>query len=108
MSVITDILNTLGYPYAEDTFAPKRPPQTGACIVYHDDCDTAGSDSETDWVSHVYDIDVYDDGDRTARTALETALNGAGLKYHRNAPVYIYSEKRFETVYELEEIIEKL
>lgn len=110
MSMITDILDGTEIPYVENGFAPGRPPQSGPCIVFHDEYDTDGADEFVGYAVHSYTIDLYDEGyasGSNARETLDRALKAANVKFHRTEPYYIYSEKRYMTIYELEDIIVK-
>lgn len=104
------VLDELGIPYAEDGWAPLRPPQNGPCIVYREDVEYDGSDEMVMWAVRSSSLDLYDDGskqEKSARKKVAEALASANIKFEMYQPTYIYSEKKYMTVFYLEDYYEK-
>ena len=110
MKWLTDVLDATGIYYIEDGWAPMRPPNDAPCCVYHDEIVCDGPDECVSWSVHSVTVDLYDDGDkagRAARKAIANALKDAGIKFSTYEPTYIYSEKKYMTVFYLEDHYEK-
>ena len=106
MSKATDALEACGVPYKHNGWMPAKPPQSPffAAVMEESESD------ETFAFFTVPTVELYDDGGADAeakRAELLRALAAEGLSPRRQASTYIYSEKKFLTVYDCEGYIEK-
>lgn len=104
---ITDALESCSVPYALDGWAPLKPPQSGAYAVIVDEVETTGDDAlDRFYFIHDTRIELYDEGfeqGRKLRDDLMLALAEKGVPCTRLRPIYIQSEKRYQTVYQVDE-----
>lgn len=111
MSKATDALEACGVPYKHNGWMPAKPPQSPFFAAVMEESEAVSSDSgETFAFFTVPTVELYDDGGADAeakRAELLRALAAEGLSPRRQASTYIYSEKKFLTVYDCEGYIEK-
>ena len=99
---IASMLAGIGLPTAYDQFrkeeAPGAPPFI--CFLYPDSADFIADDTNYQRIT-VLSVELYTDApDFDLEAAVEAALNGAGLVYSRSGPVYIESERMYQTTYD--------
>ncbi len=111
MSRETDVLDTLGIPYAINGYEPKMPPRNKPYYAtvsrqVRDD----GSDESVMFRRVFSLISLYDAGTPDGvdmRNKLHEALSDANLKHSMSRTEYFSSEKVFMTEYDIEQYIEK-
>ena len=108
---ITEALDRCSVPYELDSWAPLKPPQSGPYAVVVDEVETNGDDSlDRYYFIHDTRIELYDEGfaqGKKLRDDLMLALADLGVPCTRLRPIYIQSEKRYQTVYQVDEYLMK-
>lgn len=110
MSKITDVLDSCGIAWKNDGWMPVTPPKGSPYAAVSDQVETIGSDDRVMAYVHSASIDLYDDGGdagEAKRDELMLALARENLKHTRYETSYLYGEKKFRTVYELEDYYER-
>lgn len=110
MSRVTDALDACGIVYKHNGFMPAKPPSGAFYAAVFEEVEDLGSDEHV--MARVYSptIELYDDGGASGeakRDELANALSAANLKHRRYSPRYLYDQKKFLTVYDCEDYVEK-
>lgn len=111
MSRVTDALESCGIAYKLNGWMPAKPPQSQFFASVFEEAETIASDDGGAFAFLVSPtVELYDDGGPAAeakRAELSRELARAGVGHRRQASTYIYSEKKFLTVYDCGDYIEK-
>ncbi len=110
MSDLTDALDALGVPYKHNGFYTSKPGDDKLYAAVFEDVRYDGADDSVGIELHTATVELYDNGGSSAeafRRALSHELAARNVKHSRSASEYIYSEKKYVTVYETETWIEK-
>ena len=110
MSRVTEVLVSLGIPFKEDGYEPKKPPSGPAYAVVTEVDQDDGPDGCVGFRRVSALVELYDAGTpkgREARQALHEALSDANLKHVKERTIYFKDEKVFETDYDIDTYIEK-
>lgn len=110
MSIITEVLDSCGIAWREDGYEPHKPPSTGPYAVVFDDTETIGADGCVMATMHSVTIELYDDGfdkGRDVRDMLQRELAKRNIKHRRGSAHALYNEKKYLTVFDIEDYYEK-
>ncbi len=110
MSKVTDVLESLGIPYAIDGYEPKKPPQVPMYAVVFERVDDEGSDDSVMFRRVSALIELYDTGTskcKEKRRLLHEELSANNLKHTKEPTIYFKDEKVFETEFDIDIYIEK-
>ena len=111
MSKVTDALDACGVAYRLNGWMPVKPPRSQFFAAVFEEAETIASDDGGAYAFLVTaTVELYDDGGGEAeakRAELSRELARAGVAHRRQASTYIYSEKKFLTVYDCGGRIEK-
>lgn len=104
---IEEALESAGVPCTYTSWAPLRPPAPPYAVIV-DEVETLGADGLVMAYRHSMSVELYTQGkgeEVRARLAQELALRG--IHFQQNSPVYLYEQKTYETVFQLEDVFEK-
>lgn len=102
---ITGALDSCGIPWAEPSFAPRKPPEPPYALVL-DTYEYDGSDMHIGMIGHDTRILLHDIGDssgRATRYALAVALASANVHFTQYPADYNYDLKLYQSEYEIDE-----
>ena len=101
------VLDAAGIAHTHVSWAPLRPPAPPYALIL-DEVETLGADSLVMAYCRSVSIELYTDGKGEETCGkLAFALADAGFPFHRSQPVYLYSEKLYETTFDLGDFYEK-
>lgn len=100
--MINMILTAAGVPFRETRFV--KPP-AGTYAVYMDEVEADGPDGLNLITIHDYTVELYEPApDAAAEAAVEAAINAQGLKWTKQARIWLREEQRYQVVYEFTHI----
>lgn len=96
--MVSDILRTAGVNYRKTRF--PQPP-AGTYAVYMDDVSTDGADGLNLLRIHDITIELYESmPDDATETAVEAAMDEAGVRWEKQDRLWLPDEQRYQVVYE--------
>ena len=104
---IEEALESAGVPCTYTSWAPLRPPAPPYAVIV-DEVETLGADGLVMAYRHSMSVELYTQGkgeEVRAKLAQELALRG--IHFQQSTPVYLYEQKTYETVFQLEDVFEK-
>lgn len=110
MSRVTETIEACGIACKYNGWMPAKPPQTDYYAAVFEEIEDIGGDFEVMARRYSPTIELYDNGGSAAekkRDELSNALSAANVKHRRYQPHYLYDQKKFLTVYDCEDYIEK-
>lgn len=110
MSNLTDALDELGLPYKLNGFYTSKPGDERLYAAVFEDVRYDGADGSVGIEYHSATVELYDNGGSSAeafRVALSHEMARRNVKHTRSHSEYIYSEKKYVTVYETATWVEK-
>lgn len=108
MRRVEEALAKAGVTYTYTGWAPLRPPAPPYAVLV-DEIETLGADGLVMAYEHSMSIELYTEGkgeETRRKLALELAFYG--IHFQQMQPIYLYEQKMYETVFELEDFYEKV
>lgn len=103
MTIVETILTAANVPHREARFI--KPPAGTYAVWFDDIVQTDGPDYINSIKQHSYTIELYaSPADPTAETAIENAIDEAGLRWSKQRRYWIQTEQMYQTIYEFDYI----
>lgn len=104
---VEEALESAGVPCTYTSWAPLRPPAPPYAVIV-DEVETLGADGFVMAYRHSMSVELYTQGKgEELRERLAQELASRGIHFQQGAPVYLYEQKTYETVFQLEDVFEK-
>lgn len=111
MKRIEESLRAANIPYAYDGFFPTKPPKPPYAVIL-DQVNTEGADLKPLRKVHSPTVEIYTDTVRgefkDAKERFTDELIANGLRYSQYEPAYITTESKYQVVFDIEDISEKI